>query len=194
MAQTNQIAAFLGLKNRNSRSSVLNISAEGSNQRAFTMLSWTSFASKLVALVPDIKSKTTRFGEPYLQHGYIAFFSQQAFEAYKAEPNVKDVALHNLIDSGQAKWVKTSADLDALLTANPKYEVAANTDIRNHNHNAVENLLDDFILSVKDQILVSEREHEVYLGLSKLSAEVRESKLLANPQSSAEVKTDSDKK
>lgn len=193
MAQTNQIAAFLGLKNRNSRSSVLNISAEGSNQRAFTMLSWASFASKLVALVPNIRVKTSRLGETYMQHGYIAFFAQKALDAYTAEPYVKDVVLHNLIDSGQAKWVKTSAELDAAFTALPQYEIAVNSDIKQHSHNAVENLLDDFILSVKDQILVSEKEHEVTLGLSKLETEVRQSKLLAKPQVSAEVKTDSDK-
>lgn len=193
MAQTNQIAAFLGLKNRNSRSSVLNISAEGSNQRAFTMLSWSSFAAKLVTLVPNVRAKETRFGEPYLQHGYIAFFSQKALDAYKAEPYVKDVVLHNLIDLGQAKWVKTSAELDAVFTATPGYAQAVNTDIKNHNHLAVENLLDEFICSVKDQILVSEKEHEVTLGLSKLNTDVRESKLLANPQTSTEVKSDSDK-
>lgn len=193
MAQTNQIAAFLGLKNRNSRSSVLNISAEGSNQRAFTMLSWASFASKLVTLVPHVKAKTTRFGEPYLQHGYIAFFSQQALDAYKAEPHIKDVVLHNYIDLGQAKWVKTSAELDEAFTALPQYELAVNSDTKNHSHEAVENLLDDFIASVKDQILVSEKEHEVTLGLSKLNTEVRESKLIAKPATSAKVKTDSDK-
>ena len=191
MAQTNQIAAFLGLRNRNSHSSVLNISAAGSNQRQFTMLSWASFLAKVI-LVPNVKAKTTRLGEPYLQHGYIAFYSKEALDKYASETAIKDVVLHNLIDEGKAKWVKTSAELDALFTENPKYAEALSADMLNGNHNAVEDLLDEFLISMKDRILVSEKEHEVSLGVSKLSSDVRVSKL-TQTKSAADAEQNSDK-